>query len=55
MMRKRDKLKKTAIKSNNDQKCWDSYRKIRNETNELIKDKKKAFLKQGFDTHKNNI
>jgi hypothetical protein len=55
MMRKRDKLKKTAIKSNNDQKCWDSYRKIRNETNKLIKDKKKAFLKQGFDTHKNNI
>lgn len=55
MMRKRDKLKQTAIKSNKDKHCWEQFRKVKNETNKLIKDKKKEFLKKGFDANKNNI
>ena len=32
MMRERDRLKVTAIKSGNDHTCWENYRKARNNT-----------------------
>ena len=55
MMRERDKLKVSAIKSGNDHSCWENYRKARNNTNKFIKVKKKEFLNQGFTEHINNI
>ena len=54
LMFRRDSLKKRAIK-NNSIVCWEAYRKIRNEVNRAIRDKKREYFITNIEESRNDI